>query len=40
MFALLPIKGNRDANWSYSWIPVLGPIIGSILAVLLFNIVQ
>jgi glycerol uptake facilitator protein len=40
MFAILPIKGKRDANWSYSWIPVLGPIIGSILAVLLFNIVQ
>ena len=40
MFAILPINGKRDANWSYSWIPVIGPIIGSILAVLLFNIAQ
>lgn len=35
--ALLPIKGKRDSNWGYSWIPVVGPIIGSSLAVLLFN---
>ncbi len=25
---LLPISGKRDSNWSYSWIPVVGPIIG------------
>ncbi len=25
---ILPIKGKRDSNWSYSWIPVVGPIIG------------
>ncbi|MEO1652513.1 MAG: MIP/aquaporin family protein [Bacteroidota bacterium] len=28
--ALSPIKGN--SNWSYAWIPVLGPIIGGVLA--------
>ncbi len=38
--ALLPMKGKRDSNWSYSWIPVVGPIIGGILAVLLFNLIQ
>lgn len=36
MHALLPIPGKRDSDWSYSWIPVFGPIVGSILAALLF----
>ncbi|MEO2081859.1 MIP/aquaporin family protein [Leeuwenhoekiella sp.] len=34
--ALLPIKGKIDSGWSYAWIPVLGPIIGAVLAALLF----
>jgi len=25
---LLPIPGKRNSDWNYSWIPVLGPIIG------------
>ncbi len=25
---LLPIKGKGDSNWSYSWIPIAGPILG------------
>lgn len=25
---LLPIKGKGNSNWGYSWIPVVGPIIG------------
>lgn len=25
---LLPIKGKGGSNWSYSWIPIIGPIIG------------
>ena len=40
MHFILPIKGKRDSNWSYSWIPVAGPIAGGILAVTLFNLVQ
>lgn len=28
--ALLPIPGKGGSNWSYSWIPVLGPILGGI----------
>lgn len=34
--ALLPIKGKTDSGWGYSWIPVLGPIIGAALAALLY----
>ena len=32
---VLPIKGKRDSDWSYSWIPVLAPIVGAVLAVLI-----
>lgn len=28
---LLPIAGKGDSNWHYSWIPVLGPMIGGVL---------
>lgn len=32
--AILPIKGKSD--WGYSWIPVAGPIIGAVIAALLY----
>jgi glycerol uptake facilitator protein len=35
MHFLLPIKGKTHSNWSYSWIPVIGPFIGAALATLL-----
>jgi|SRR5215217_4002468 len=33
---LLPIKNKANANWGYSWIPVVGPLVGGSLAALLF----
>ncbi len=33
--ALLPISGKRKTDWAYAWIPVIGPVVGGILAVLL-----
>ncbi|WP_149204032.1 MIP/aquaporin family protein [Actinotalea subterranea] len=33
--ALLPIKGKGSSDWGYSWVPVLGPIAGGVLAGLL-----
>lgn len=37
MHTILPIRGKRDSDWGYSWIPVAGPIIGGILAALLYR---
>lgn len=34
MHAILPIKGKSD--WGYAWIPVVGPIIGCVIAALLY----
>lgn len=34
--AFLPIKGKGDSNWGYAIVPIVGPIVGAIVAVLLF----
>lgn len=36
MHALLPIRHKGSSNWAYAPIPVLGPVIGAILAALLY----
>ncbi len=36
--AFLPLKHKGSSNWSYSWIPVIGPIIGGILAAMIFKL--
>ncbi|MBB4070778.1 aquaporin family protein [Leucobacter sp. OH2974_COT-288] len=33
--AILPIKGKGGSDWGYSWVPVVGPLIGGTLAALL-----
>ncbi|MDC7121940.1 aquaporin family protein [Cellulomonas fimi] len=30
--AVLPIPGKGGGDWSYSWVPVLGPLVGGVLA--------
>jgi len=37
--AILPIPGKGESDWSYAWIPVVGPLIGAVLAGLLFKVV-
>jgi len=34
--ALVPIKNKGQSDWGYSWIPVVGPILGALLAVLIY----
>ena len=31
-YALLPVAGKGPADWAYAWIPVIGPLIGGLLA--------
>jgi glycerol uptake facilitator protein len=33
--AILPIKGKGSSDWSYAWVPVVGPLIGGAIAALL-----
>jgi glycerol uptake facilitator protein len=37
MHAILPIAGKGPSDWSYSWIPVAGPIIGGVLGALAYD---
>jgi len=30
--AICPIAGKGDSDWAYSWVPVVGPFIGAIIA--------
>lgn len=32
MHQILPIKGKGDSDWAYSWVPILGPILGAAIA--------
>lgn len=37
--ALLPIKGKGSSNWKYGIVPLVGPILGALAAVGLYNII-
>ena len=34
MHFVLPIAGKGDSDWGYSWVPVVGPIVGGVLGAL------
>jgi glycerol uptake facilitator protein len=36
---VLPILGKRNSDWSYAWVPVLGPVIGGLLAAGIYKLV-
>lgn len=36
--ALLPIANKGNSNWTYSWVPIFGPLVGGALGALLFNV--
>jgi len=35
---VLPIAGKGPSDWSYSWIPIVGPLVGGLLGAGLFKI--
>lgn len=37
--SILPIKGKGDSNWGYAIVPLAGPVIGAIVAVLLYGVI-
>lgn len=36
--AMLPIGGKRDSDWAYAWVPVAGPVVGAVLAAVVFRV--
>lgn len=34
---ILPIPGKRDSDWSYAWVPIIGPIVGALAAAYVFK---
>jgi glycerol uptake facilitator protein len=35
--ALLPIPGKGGSDWSYAWVPIVGPLIGAAIAGVLYG---
>lgn len=40
MYTFLPIRDKQGSNWSYSWVPVIGPILGGVGAAVLYGILH
>lgn len=36
--AILPMKGKGSSDWGYAWIPVVGPVLGALLAAYVFSL--
>jgi glycerol uptake facilitator protein len=36
--SVLPIRGKGQSDWGYAWIPVLGPILGGLVAAFLYKV--
>ena len=36
MHSILPIKSKGKSDWAYAWIPILGPVIGAVIAAFLY----
>ena len=40
MHAILPIGKKGPSDWAYSWVPILGPLVGALLAAIVFQQLQ
>ncbi|QLE66295.1 glycerol uptake permease [Furfurilactobacillus rossiae] len=36
--ALMPIPNKGDSHWEYSWVPVLGSIVGAVIGIFVYKI--
>ncbi|WP_281542731.1 MIP/aquaporin family protein [Maribacter aestuarii] len=36
LHAILPLKHKGKSDWRYAWVPIVGPILGALLAALVF----
>lgn len=37
MHFILPVHNKRDSDWKYSWVPIVGPMIGAALAAVMYS---
>ncbi|HOZ83895.1 MAG TPA: MIP/aquaporin family protein [Niabella sp.] len=37
MHSILPIGKKGSSDWAYSWVPILGPIVGALLAAMVYK---
>lgn len=37
---LVPIRGKGNSNWGYAWVPVVGPLLGGLIAAVIFQYVH
>jgi glycerol uptake facilitator protein len=37
--AVLPIAGKTDSDWSYAWVPVVGPLVGAAVAGIVLRVI-
>lgn len=40
MHAVLPIRGKGSSDWSYAWVPIVGPLAGGAAASLLYRAIS
>ncbi len=40
MHQILPISGKGHSDWAYSWVPILGPIVGALVAAGIFMLLS
>ena len=38
-YSFLPIKGKGSSNWGYAIVPLLGPVLGAIAAVVMYGVI-
>ena len=40
MHFFLPMPNKRNSDWSYSWVPILGPMLGASIAAVIFILLK